>query len=126
LTAAAVMVVANTGGTGIAGRTDCQETAQIPGVAFSDGTALRVIARGVGTCTGWQLADANGRQVWIRAGYLAAPPPAAVAPPVATPVFIPYPGNGGGPTQCADGMYSHSSGRGTCSHHGGIAGGRRR
>lgn len=40
--------------------------------------------------------------------------------------FIPYPGNGGGPTLCADGMYSHSSGRGTCSHHGGISGGRHR
>jgi LysM repeat protein len=36
------------------------------------------------------------------------------------PVFIPYRGNGGGPTQCRDGTYSHSSGRGTCSHHGGI------
>jgi hypothetical protein len=40
--------------------------------------------------------------------------------------FIPYPGNGGGPTLCSDGMYSHSSGRGTCSHHGGVAGGRQR
>lgn len=37
--------------------------------------------------------------------------------------FIAYEGNGGGPTLCADGMVSHSSGRGTCSHHGGIAGG---
>jgi len=37
--------------------------------------------------------------------------------------FIPYAGNGGGPTLCADGMTSHSSGRGTCSHHGGVAGG---
>lgn len=49
--------------------------------------------------------------------------------PVTPPVpgeFIPYPGNGGGPTLCADGMYSHSSGRGTCSHHGGIGGGRHR
>ena len=35
--------------------------------------------------------------------------------------FIPYPGNGGGPTLCRDGTYSNSSGRGTCSHHGGIA-----
>jgi hypothetical protein len=40
--------------------------------------------------------------------------------------FIPYSGNGRGPTLCADGMYSHSSGRGTCSHHGGVAGGRHR
>lgn len=35
--------------------------------------------------------------------------------------FIPYAGNGGGPTLCRDGSYSHSNGRGTCSHHGGIA-----
>jgi hypothetical protein len=34
--------------------------------------------------------------------------------------YIEYEGNGGGPTQCADGSWSHSSGRGTCSHHGGI------
>jgi len=49
------------------------------------------------------------------------------APPTPEPgAFIPYEGNGGGPTLCSDGMYSHSSGRGTCSHHGGIAGGRHR
>lgn len=35
--------------------------------------------------------------------------------------FIPYAGNGGGPTLCRDGTYSRSSGRGTCSQHGGIA-----
>jgi hypothetical protein len=35
--------------------------------------------------------------------------------------FIPYEGNGGGPTLCKDGKWSHSSGRGTCSGHGGIA-----
>jgi hypothetical protein len=40
--------------------------------------------------------------------------------------FIPYPGNGRGPTPCSDGTYSHSSGSGTCSHHGGISGGRGR
>jgi predicted small secreted protein len=36
--------------------------------------------------------------------------------------YIPYEGNGGGPTQCADGTYSHSSGPGTCSWHGGESG----
>ncbi len=41
----------------------------------------------------------------------------------ATGAFIAYAGNGGGPTLCSDGSLSHSSGRGTCSHHGGIAGG---
>jgi hypothetical protein len=53
--------------------------------------------------------------------------PGLTAPAQPSPgEFIPYSGNGGGPTLCSDGMYSHSSGRGTCSHHGGIAGGRHR
>jgi hypothetical protein len=52
--------------------------------------------------------------------------PAGRSDPDASRLFIPYPGNGRGPTLCRDGMYSHSSGRGTCSHHGGIAGGRSR
>lgn len=52
----------------------------------------------------------------------AASPPAPVSPGAAS---IPYPGNGGGPTLCSDGSISGSSGRGTCSHHGGVAGGRR-
>lgn len=34
--------------------------------------------------------------------------------------FIPYIGNGLGPTVCADGMVSRSAGSGTCSYHGGI------
>lgn len=48
---------------------------------------------------------------------------ADAASAVSPGAFIPYAGNGGGPTPCADGTWSHSSGRGTCSHHGGIAGG---
>lgn len=35
--------------------------------------------------------------------------------------FIPFIGNGQGPTLCADGLLSRSAGRGTCSGHGGIA-----
>jgi hypothetical protein len=52
--------------------------------------------------------------------------------PTQMPSFAPvaptilYPGNGGGPTICGDGSISGSSGRGTCSHHGGVAGGRHR
>lgn len=53
-----------------------------------------------------------------------AAPPETAQP--STGMFIPYAGNGAGPTLCSDGMYSHSSGRGTCSHHGGVAGGRHR
>jgi hypothetical protein len=35
--------------------------------------------------------------------------------------YIPFAGNGGGPTLCSDGMTSHSSSSGTCSSHGGEA-----
>lgn len=51
-------------------------------------------------------------------------PPPAPTPRVLTPIthyYIPYPGNGGGPTLCRDGSISNSSGPGTCSHHGGEA-----
>lgn len=41
--------------------------------------------------------------------------------PVPGRCYIPYSGNGGGPTLCNDGSISNSSGRGTCSHHGGVA-----
>jgi LysM repeat protein len=44
-----------------------------------------------------------------------------IPPSTFNPRFIPYEGNGAGPTLCRDGTYSRSSGRGTCSHHGGIA-----
>jgi hypothetical protein len=54
------------------------------------------------------------------------PTPTPTSAPAITGPRIPYPGNGGGPTLCADGSVSNSSGRGTCSHHGGIAGGSRR
>jgi hypothetical protein len=54
----------------------------------------------------------------------------AIAPTTADPSAlirtIRYDGNGGGPTLCADGSVSGSSGRGTCSHHGGVSGGRHR
>ncbi len=59
-----------------------------------------------------RLEEAEARRAYV-----------AAASTVSPGAFIPYAGNGGGPTPCADGTWSHSSGRGTCSHHGGIAGG---
>ena len=58
-----------------------------------------------------------------------ASPPASLPPTIIPPMsgpFIPYPGNGLGPTPCADGRWSMSSGEGTCSKHRGILGGRHR
>jgi hypothetical protein len=48
--------------------------------------------------------------------------PPEYSPYAPTGPTIPYPGNGLGPTQCADGTVSNSDGRGTCSWHGGEAG----
>ena len=64
-----------------------------------------------------------GAQLVPASAPTTAPVRVAAPPPGSTPSgpFIPYPGNGGGPTQCRDGTVSHSSGRGTCSHHGGEA-----
>ncbi len=66
----------------------------------------------------------DGHQGWAASQYLSGDAvPDAVVPierASAPGPFIPYKGNGGGPTTCADGTRSHSSGRGTCSHHGGI------
>jgi hypothetical protein len=73
--------------------------------------------------------EAVGQNPTVR--QFAATRPAPSGRPIrldrATPgSFIPYQGNGGGPTRCSDGTYSHSSGRGTCAYHGGISGGHHR
>lgn len=70
--------------------------------------------------------DAAGPDDIVPTGGQAPPasrnaPPQSSTQPKSPPVYIPYPGNGGGPTLCSDGSTSHSSGSGTCSHHGGIA-----
>ncbi len=46
--------------------------------------------------------------------------------PTVPTLSTPNEGNGAGPTLCADGTVSGSSGRGSCSHHQGIAGGHHR
>ncbi len=53
-------------------------------------------------------------------------PTATSAPVIAAyPTYDPYVTGGGGQV-CADGWVSPSTGQGRCSHHGGVAGGRRR
>jgi hypothetical protein len=91
-----------------------------PAIACSSNDGLqRVIPGGAAAPLG-----ANSIAPVIAVGLVGSPVSSVVvAPvaPVATPSgpFIPHAGNGRGPTQCADGTVSHSSGRGTCSHHGG-------
>ena len=115
---------------------------KLVGVDWGDVTAWLFWLLVVGGVIGWGVFS------HFQAGDAAVPPPAIVRsiptttaeqyapyvaptgrphvsdliiPTIPPAYFIPYAGNGGGPTRCRDGSYSHSSGRGTCSHHGGIA-----
>ena len=128
LSPAVLMVIANTGGEGVRARDACRDEASIPGIGIAEATRVAATAQGVGSCGGWRLVSANGRESWVRLQYLqVAPNPTptitatAAATAVPTPSSFPTQATAVGPTRCADGMYSHSSGRGTCSHHGGIA-----
>ena len=74
------------------------------------------------------LPRSGGTPALQPAPVYSSPAPAQAVPAYATPSVpqlqtVPYEGNGGGPTLCSDGTVSGSSGRGTCSHHGGISGG---
>lgn len=73
------------------------------------------------TPTATAPASAPAPQRTTNTGPTATPQPTSTPDqaPVVGPTLV-YPGNGGGPTTCNDGSISHSSGRGTCSGHGGI------
>jgi hypothetical protein len=104
--------------------------------AFDDDVRLCDIAARYATNTGNHLTRRQfgllGRPTATSLPSFGQAPQNAYAPPMTfqvpqyTGAFIPYPGNGYGPTPCADGMWSNSGGSGTCSHHGGISGGRHR
>lgn len=62
--------VANTGGRGVGLRSDCDDEARQPG-AWADGTLIELKERGLGECSGWSFASANGDSSWIRNTYIA-------------------------------------------------------
>lgn len=92
-------------------------------IARSQGTSMGDLLAVNGATTATQLhpgqvlqLPAGGARPDTGARNQASPVPRSAPQPGP---FIPYRGNGFGPTPCADGSWSHSSGRGTCSHHGG-------
>lgn len=84
-----------------------------------------------GTCSGyggvlnWIYPPGTAPYTTTASTALATSPAVAPVSPSTAPAssgqFIPYAGNGGGPTLCNNGLYSHSSGSGTCSSNGGEA-----
>ena len=61
--------IANTDGRGVSLRSDCDDEAREPG-AWADGTLIELKERGLGECSGWSFAWANGASSWIRNTYL--------------------------------------------------------
>src|SRR2546423_9815618 len=96
--------------------------------------AKRVVAKRVAKATGQKVPRKRWPWVllacWLGSGLVPVAyygvtghKPAPARPPASPRVvspgpFIPYAGNGLGPTRCADGTWSHSAGPGPCSHHG--------
>jgi hypothetical protein len=97
--------------------------------AFSDDWRVCDIAARYAVSTGQNVTrrqfDLLRRGSEPRGQAIAVAPPVFDVPSPPGPT-IRYPGNGLGPTPCADGLWSNSSGRGTCAGHGGAAGRRHR
>ena len=85
--------IANTGGTGVSLRSECENAARTGG-AWPEGQQVTVVGAGTNACTGWVLARLGNTESWVRASYVseskpepaAGPPPAPVTPtpPIAT------------------------------------------
>lgn len=90
-----ILFIANTGGTGVALRSRCEDSARSGGTGFRDGTEARVVTLGGDQCAGWTLVDAGGTTSWVRNDYLSTERPAVTSapPPASAPV---PPSSGGG------------------------------
>ena len=63
--------IANTNGAGVSVRGICVREARSPEL-LDEGTAVRVIGRGVGDCSGWSVVRAGGKTSWVEDHFLAA------------------------------------------------------
>ena len=64
--------VGNTGGVGVAQRSDCLTTARIsrPGQGWDDGTEVRLLEVGAERCASWLRVESEGVESWVREGFL--------------------------------------------------------
>ena len=76
--------IANTGGAGVAIRSDCQTEART-GASLPELTMVDLVASGTERCAGWSIVEASGERSWVRDVYLASTQPArptvVTAPP---------------------------------------------
>jgi S1-C subfamily serine protease len=77
--------VANTGGSGVAVRSDCEDSARASG-ALSEGQRVSVVRIGAGACGGWSYVDTGGAVSWVRDGYLSESPPRVASAPLRPPL----------------------------------------
>ncbi|MDA0353183.1 MAG: hypothetical protein O3A10_13355 [Chloroflexi bacterium] len=66
-------LIANTEGVGVAVRSTCATEARTPRM-IAEGTAVTVIAQGVGDCAGWSVVRAGAAVSWVQSAYLGAGP----------------------------------------------------
>ena len=73
---AAQLAISGTSGVGIAVRSGCSDDARSGG-ALAEGTAVRVIAEGAGSCAGWSLVETSdgATSTWVRLSFLAGAAP---------------------------------------------------
>ena len=90
------IIVTNTGGEGVAVRDACDPDARVsaPGEGIRDGSFVEFLRGGTGDCGGWMyVRDHDGRESWVRAGYLG---------PVPAPLPTPEAGDNATPDGTAD------------------------
>lgn len=91
----ALAAIANTGGSGVALRYDCNADARLGG-ALSEGADVAVTHEGIGGCDGWSIVEGDGSRTWVRDEYLlldSTPTPEVAAAqltpsPTATPTVL--------------------------------------
>lgn len=71
---ASVAATISAGGTGVSLRSDCVDTARVPG-AWNDGTTVDVLEYGSERCEGWSRVRSGATVSWVRDDYLAGLPP---------------------------------------------------
>lgn len=67
--------IANTGGSGVIWRDECQDTPRRSGDGWIEGTAITIVENGSGQCEGWfRTSDDDGVTSWVSGEYLSEEP----------------------------------------------------
>ncbi len=65
------LVIGNTGGVGVSHRNECAVDARVSAIGgWPDGTEVKLLAKGSGSCAGWLQVRAGGVTSWVREKYV--------------------------------------------------------